>query len=77
MFSSAWKAYPKLSSDWSERKNVFQSCVETVLQSNPIVAVVGKNVIVVAYEKKSVENPGYQRSLFLFLQESFHGFLIC
>ncbi|KAE8010371.1 hypothetical protein FH972_006745 [Carpinus fangiana] len=58
MFSSAWKAYPKLSSDWSERKNVFQSCVETVLQSNPIVAVFGKNVIVVAFEKKSIEDPG-------------------
>ncbi|KAB9197936.1 hypothetical protein FH972_027007 [Carpinus fangiana] len=58
LLSSLWKKFPKLSSDWSERNSepnllIFDSIVDLVLNSNPVVAVVGKDEIILAAEKKS------------------------
>jgi hypothetical protein len=56
--SSLWKKFPKLSSDWSERNSepdllIFDSIVDLVLNSNPVVAVVGKDEIILAAHKRA------------------------
>ncbi|KAE8010372.1 hypothetical protein FH972_006746 [Carpinus fangiana] len=58
LLSSLWKKFPKLSSDWSERNSepsllIFDSIVDLVLNSNPVVAVVGKDEIILASHKRA------------------------
>jgi hypothetical protein len=58
VLSLLWKKFPKLSSDWSERNSepnllIFDSIVNLVLNSHPVVAVVGKDEIILAAHKRA------------------------